>query len=124
MTEIKQVKCRSIKDFKSIVYICSPYAGDTERNIKNAVRYCRFAVDGGYIPFAPHLLFPQFLDDGNADERALGMYFGTLMMNYCEELWVFGENISAGMSAEISEAYRSGMAVRYFTESCEEDDGA
>ena len=106
-----------------IVYICSPYAGDTERNIQNAVRYCRCAVDNGYIPFAPHLLFPQFLDDGNADERALGMYFGSVMMNYCAEVWVFGERISEGMRAEIAQAYQKSIVVRYFTEGCKEADG-
>lgn len=31
--------------FHPIVYICSPYSGDTERNIENAKRYSRFAVD-------------------------------------------------------------------------------
>ena len=28
-----------------LVYICSPYAGDVETNVKNAKRYSRFAVD-------------------------------------------------------------------------------
>ena len=31
--------------FRPIVYICSPYSGDTERNVENAKRYSRFAVD-------------------------------------------------------------------------------
>ena len=53
--------------FRPIVYICSPYAGDTESNVKAAREYSRFAVDMGYIPFAPHLLFPQFLDDNDPD---------------------------------------------------------
>lgn len=50
---------------KPIVYICSPYTGDIKANVENARRYCRFAADTGYIPMAPHLLFPQFLDDAN-----------------------------------------------------------
>ena len=48
--------------FRPVVYICSPYAGDVERNVLRARRYCRYAADQGFIPLAPHLLFPQFLD--------------------------------------------------------------
>ena len=47
-----------------LVYVCSPYAGDVETNVKNAKRYSRFAVDENAIPVTPHLLYPQFMDDG------------------------------------------------------------
>ena len=50
---------RALRAFRPIVYICSPYAGDVTANIENARRYSRFAVDTGYIPIAPHLLFPE-----------------------------------------------------------------
>jgi len=45
------------------VYICSPYRGDTENNTQNALRYCRFAVERGYFPLAPHCYLPLFMDD-------------------------------------------------------------
>ena len=45
-----------------LVYVCSPYAGDIETNVKNAKRYSRFAVDENAIPVTPHLLYPQFMD--------------------------------------------------------------
>ena len=32
-----------------LVYVCSPYAGDVETNVKNAKRYSRFAVDENAI---------------------------------------------------------------------------
>ena len=60
---------KALRAFRSIVYICSPYAGDVENNTAAARRYCRFAVEVGYIPIAPHLLFPQFLNDSNPKER-------------------------------------------------------
>ena len=53
---------RSLRAFRPIVYICSPYAGDIDANVDAARRYSRFAVEQGYIPIAPHLLFPQFLN--------------------------------------------------------------
>lgn len=119
LTNIEK-KEHAIFAYRPIVYICSPYAGDIENNIKAAQRYSRFAVDTGYIPFAPHLLFTQFLDDTDPDERKLGMFFGNAFMSKCSELWVFGDRISEGMQTEIKHAKRKNFRIRYFTENCEE----
>ena len=59
LTRIEQEQ-RALRAFRPIVYICSPYSGDVEKNVEAAQKYSRFAVDTGYIPIAPHLLFPQF----------------------------------------------------------------
>lgn len=64
--------------------------------------YSRFAVDSGYLPIAPHLLFPQFMDDGNPKERELAMFFGNVLMSKCAELWVFGDLISNGRHLGVS----------------------
>ena len=56
-----------------IVYICSPYSGDVEKNTEAARRYCRYAADRGFIPLAPHLLFPQFLSEETERELAIRM---------------------------------------------------
>ena len=106
--------------FRPIVYICSPYAGEIEKNVKAAQEYSRFAVEKGYIPIAPHLLFPQFLNDANPKELQLGLFFGNALMSKCSEVWVFGSHISAGMEAEINRAKWKNYRLRYFTETCEE----
>ena len=111
---------KALRAFRPIVYICSPYAGDIENNTTAARRYSRFAVETGYIPIAPHLLFPQFLDDGNAKERELGLFFGNAIMSKCSEVWVFGERISEGMAAAIKRAACKGHIIRYFSENWEE----
>ena len=54
---------------KEIVYVCSPLRGDTEKNIKNAKSYCRFTYEKGFIPYAPHLFFTQFMNDDDENER-------------------------------------------------------
>lgn len=105
---------------RPIAYICSPFSGDVEANVANARRYSRFAVDKGYIPIAPHLLFPQFLDDDKPEERKLGLGFGNALMSKCTEVWVFGSRISSGMEAEIERAKRNDYRLRYFTEECQE----
>lgn len=98
---------RALRAFRPIVYICSPYAGESEKNVKAAQEYSRFAVEKGYIPIAPHLLFPQFLNDANPKERQLGLFFGNALMSKCSEVWVFGNRISAGMEAEIKSSATS-----------------
>ncbi len=104
---------------RPIVYICSRFSGDVDQNVKAAQRYSRFAVDKGFIPIAPHLLFPQFLDDDNPAERQLGLFFGNALMSKCAEVWVFGNTISSGMAAEIKRAEWKCYRMRYFNEACE-----
>lgn len=111
---------RALRAFRPIVYICSPYAGDIEKNVKAARDYCRFAVDKGFIPVAPHLLFPQFMDDTDPKERELGLFFGNALMSKCSEVWVFGSVISPGMQAEIKRARWKNYRLRCFTEDFEE----
>ena len=111
---------RALRAFRPIVYICSPYAGDIEENVKAARVYSRFAVDKGFIPVAPHLLFPQFLDDTNPQERELGLFFGNALMSKCSEVWGFGSVISPGMQTEIKRARWKNYRLRYFTEDLKE----
>ena len=111
---------RALRAFRPIIYICSPYAGDIEKNVNAARGYSRFAVDKGFIPLAPHLLFPQFMNDTDPQEHELGLFFGNALMSKCSEVWVFGSNISAGMQAEIKRARWKNYRLRYFTEDLEE----
>ena len=111
MVSIEQEQ-RALRAFRPIVYICSPFAGNIEANVADARRYSRFAVDEGYIPIAPHLLFPQFLNDADPQERELGLFFGNALMSKCSEVWVFGSRISSGMEAEINRAKWKKMCIR------------
>lgn len=106
--------------WKPCVFICSPFAGDVDLNVERARRYMRFALEQGAIPFAPHLLYPQVLDDANRNERELGLTFGLIWLGKCDELWVFGDTVSAGMKLEIAKAERRSMPIRYFTDDCKE----
>jgi hypothetical protein len=85
-----------------LIYVCSPYSGDVEKNVENARKYCRFVVDKGHIPFAPHLLFPQFMDEET--ERGKAMDMALQMLQDCQEIWAFGNTITDGMRTELNEA--------------------
>lgn len=118
---LKSIEAEARKQpFRPVVYICSPLAGDTESNILRAQGYCRFAVTKNMIPFASHLLFPQFLDDDDKSQRELGLFFGMVFLCRCHELWAFGRNITKGMAMEIEKAKRRGIPIRYFNDRCEE----
>ena len=106
------------KVFRPLVYICSPYRGDVEENTKVARKFCRFVTDKGQIPVAPHLLFPQFMDEET--ERELALFMGIILMGKCQEVWVLGEKVTEGMSAEIEKANQRRQKVRYFNAEFEE----
>lgn len=125
MTAIKaEQKARApaapAKRWWPLVYVCSPYSDDILNNERKARVFCKFAVRKGAIPVAPHLLYPQFLDENSPADRELGLFFGIVLLTKCEEVWVFGSRISYGMSREIAKAEAKGLPVRYFTEDCEE----
>ena len=106
------------KNIPKLVYICSRYSGDTEGNTAKAVRYSRVAVNEGVVPIAPHLLLPLYMDEEKERGKAIAM--DLVILERCDELWVFGEEWSAGMKAEIEAAGSLGMKIRRFTEECRE----
>ena len=94
------------------VFICSALRGNVEENLQKARMYCRSAVEEGYLPLAPHLLFPQFLDDDVEEERQTGIQMGLELLALCNEVWVFGKT-SEGMKMEIAYAKKIGVPVSY-----------
>lgn len=107
-------------NYRPMVYICSPYSGNTEKNTENARKYSRFAVDCHYLPITPHIYFTQFMNDNIPEERDIAIFMNWVLMSKCEQLWVFDDNISTGMKTEIDRAKRKHMKIRYFTEEMEE----
>lgn len=101
-----------------MVYICSLYSGNIEKNTANARMYSRFAVAKNTIPFAPHLLLPQYISEEH--ERGLSMFMNKVFLGKCDELWVFGSEVSAAMSEEIEQAGKMRKKIRYFTEELQE----
>lgn len=110
--------------FRPLVFICSPFAGDVAGNTEKARSYSQFAVTRNCIPVAPHLLFPQFMDDADPYQRDLAIFMGLVLLSKCLELWVFGETVTAGMSVELAKAKQRDIRIRYFTEQLEEVDAS
>lgn len=83
------------------VYICAPLGGDVKGNLERVKRYTRYALICGIAPVVPHF-YALCLDDHNQKERNIGMAAGLGMLWFCDELWIFGDEITEGMQAEIN----------------------
>ena len=81
------------------IFICSRFKGDPYKNIEKAKGYCRYVVNQGHIPFAPHIYFTLFLDDGVYAERETGMKKALEWLKLCDELWVFDKELSVILSS-------------------------
>ena len=118
-------KSASAATSRPLVYICSPYRPVSENpvlvaneligNLKLARDAAALATFRGYKPIAPHLYYPQFLNDDDQLERELGMELGMLALARCSELWIVSARISSGMSTEIKRARELGIPVLVFT---------
>ena len=103
---------------RKLVFVCSPYSGDTETHISNTRRYCRFVFDRGAVPFAPHLYFPQFMDEADAEQRNVSMGAGLVVLAEADELWVFGDKLTDEMRLELEVADGFGIPMKFFGDDC------
>ena len=67
---------------RPFAYVCSPFAGEVKNNTRKAKAYSRRLYELGYLPIAPHLLFPQFMDD-------------SIHLNYGLQIRSFGSETAA-----------------------------
>ena len=116
MAEFEKLKRtqRARFGWRPFVYICSPYSGDVEASATLAQEFCRVAIERHKIPVAPHLLFPQFLNDSDPHQRELAMFMNRILLGRMHVIWVYADRITAGMRQEIEWAYRQGTPIRYF----------
>lgn len=86
----------------ALAYVCSPYSGDIERNEKYAAYLTKRAVEAGLLPITPHLYLTRAFDDGEPEERRMGMKAGIGLLAKCDMV-LLGDRygISEGMRAEL-----------------------
>jgi hypothetical protein len=99
------------------IFICSAFGG-LESNLVLARKYCQYVLDKDEDanPFAPHLIFPQFLDESKPEERERGMQLGKDRLYKSKEMWVFVVDgvLTVGMTDEIKEAIACGYPPQYY----------
>ena len=94
-----------------LLYVCSPYRGDTKRNKEYARKLTRAALDNGFIPVTVHLYLTEATDDTNPEERVRGMAAGMKILENCKYILVGDRyGISEGMKAELTFAAVKGKS--------------
>lgn len=113
---------------RKIIFVCSPLTATSqigiELNMSLARKICRLiAIEHRNTPIAPHVYFPQFLDENSTDERNLGISLGSDLLSSCDEVWVFKlkGNESEGMKKEITIAKEKNIPILYKNYSIAED---
>ena len=87
--------------------------GDIEENLKKANRYCEYVTSCNHIPVAPHLAWQGFLQEDIPGNRETSLAMGLKLIDYCSEVWAFGDEISQGMQGEIEHAKNTNKPVLY-----------
>ena len=82
------------------VYICAPLGGDVQANLERVKKYTEYALKCGTAPVVPHF-YALCLDDSIPKEREMGLAAGQSLLWFCDELWIFGDEITKGMATEI-----------------------
>lgn len=95
----------------------SPFKGtspeDRAENIKYGLMACKHAADLGFVPFASHLFFPQFLNEDVPEERQLGIEMGYDFWEKSDViLFYVDRGISSGMEKALAKAFMEGKPVR------------
>ena len=101
-----------------LIYVCSqcrgipPYSpAKTNLNLWRAFRFCKDVLDAGHIPIAPHYFYRDWFNDDVPEQRAKAIDVGLNLLSKCDELWVFGTEISEGMKTEIALAEELNIPV-------------
>jgi hypothetical protein len=99
------------------VYTCHRFAADRVGAMRSLRRVCRQLIDEGCLPVCPQLFLPMFLDEGT--ERDVALRLCQEMIKDCDEVRVYGREITPGMRIEISFAETLGLPVRYVDSAAE-----
>ena len=97
------------------VYVCAPLGGNIEENLKKVKTYTEYALRCGTAPVVPHF-YAECLDDNDPKDREIGLAAGLSLLWFCDELWLFGDTVTDGMSAELKFCKNLNIRVRKITE--------
>lgn len=98
-----------VRGINNLVYICSPYRGEVERNLEYARELTRLALDNSFVPITPHLYLTQVVNDEDRWERERGMSAGKELLRHCKYILIGSRyGLSEGMLEEIKLATRYG----------------
>jgi len=93
------------------VYVCHPFRDDPARNAERVRDLCAALIAEGCLPVAPHLWLPRLVDD--EVDRELAMRLCLELVDDCDEMRVYGTEVTRGMRQEIERAEARGLKVAF-----------
>ena len=96
---------------KKKVYICAPLGGDVQGDLEKAKRFAKYALECGTAPVVPHF-YALCLNDSIPKEREIGLAAGLSLLWFCDEMWIFGDEVTRGMAAEIQFCKNLNVKIR------------
>ncbi|WP_405329502.1 hypothetical protein [Leeuwenhoekiella sp. LLG6367-2.1] len=103
-----------------IIYIAHPVAYPNKEENLQAIREIVRDLNlsrADIVPFAPYVTDCMMLDDTDHKQRSRGIAnnMALLSRNFVNEIWLYGNRISAGMWQEIEIAMQLGIAIKSMT---------
>ena len=86
---------------KRKIYVCAPLGEDWDDDIENAAKYYEFTLQSECVPVGPHAYATMFGVNEASEIKRLRQA-GMSLIWFCDEIWVFGEQITESMQEEIS----------------------
>jgi hypothetical protein len=94
------------------VYVCHrSSSSDRLASLMSMRRICRELVHEGVLPICPQLYLGNFVDEDI--ERDIALRLCQEMLKGCDEVRIYGRELTAGMRIEISFAEALGLPVEY-----------
>lgn len=97
------------------VYICAPLTDQPEKDLEQAKRYAGYALKCGSAPVVPHF-YAECIACTRKQLRELIQATALSLIWVCDEVWVFGDQLTDGMSAEIRHAKALNINIRTFSD--------
>ena len=96
---------------RPFAYVCAPTSNELGGSNKKLRTYCRKLYDLGYLPVAPQLLFPQFINCNVPVENNDSVSMASDMLRRCRVVVVCGKHNTEIMTSEIELARRLGIVI-------------
>ena len=84
---------------KKKVYICASMDGDVESVLEQVKGYVNYALKCGVAPVAPQFYLQAMLPDTQTNAEIIRSAARSLLW-YCDEMWVFGNEITETMASD------------------------
>lgn len=92
-----------------LVYVCHAYSKDPVGNTGKVKAICADLIANDMTPVAPQLYFPQLFDETTQRPQVMAACID--LMEHCDHIFIYGDELTDGMKQELGVAYQKGKMV-------------